>query len=63
MPFLSFLSCILAGVGSGAQTTKYPTRSNVKGTRSTQKTIRDKAKLNGGGDVNLTKSVPPPTVV
>lgn len=52
-----------AGVGSGAQTTKYPTRSNVKGTRSTQKPIRDKPKLNGGGDVNLTKSVPPSAVV
>lgn len=52
-----------AGVGSGAQTAKYPTRSNMKGTRSTQKPIRDKPKLNGGGDVNLTKSVPPPAVV
>lgn len=51
------------GVGSGAQTAKYPTRSNMKGTRSTQKPIRDKPKLNGGGDVNLTKSVPPPAVV
>lgn len=51
------------GVGSRAQTAKYPTRSNTKGTRSTQKPIRDKPKLNGGGDVNLTKSVPPPAVV
>lgn len=51
------------GVASGAQTAKYPTRSNVKGTRSMQKPTRDKPKLNGGGDVNLTKSVPPPAVV
>ncbi|CAI8616186.1 unnamed protein product [Vicia faba] len=35
-----------AGIGSGAQTTRYPTRTNVKGTRSTQKPIRNKPKLN-----------------
>ncbi|CAI8616185.1 unnamed protein product [Vicia faba] len=34
------------GIGSGAQTTRYPTRTNVKGTRSTQKPIRNKPKLN-----------------
>ncbi|XP_045831777.1 protein IQ-DOMAIN 5 isoform X1 [Trifolium pratense] len=53
------------GVGSGAQTAKYPTRSNMKGTRSTQKPIRDKPKpkINEGGDVSLAKSVPQPTVV
>lgn len=57
------LSCILAGGGPGDQTAKYPTRTNVKGTRGTQKPIRDKPKLNGGGDVNLTKSVAQPTVM
>lgn len=56
------LSCVLAGVGSAAQTAKYPTRTNVKGTRSMQKPTRDKPKLNEGGDGNLTKSVPQPEV-
>ncbi|XP_004506237.1 protein IQ-DOMAIN 5 isoform X2 [Cicer arietinum] len=50
------------GVGSAAQTAKYPTRTNVKGTRSMQKPTRDKPKLNEGGDGNLTKSVPQPEV-
>lgn len=57
------LSCILAGVGSGAQTTRYPTRTNVKGTRSTQKPIKNKPKLNEEGNRNLTKSVPQQTGV
>lgn len=57
------LSCSLAGVVSGAQTNKYPTRTNVKGTRSTQKPIRNKPKLNEDGNRNLTKSVPQQTGV
>ncbi|KAI5390245.1 protein IQ-DOMAIN 5 isoform X1 [Lathyrus oleraceus] len=52
-----------AGVVSGAQTNKYPTRTNVKGTRSTQKPIRNKPKLNEDGNRNLTKSVPQQTGV
>ncbi|CAL5211673.1 unnamed protein product [Lathyrus oleraceus] len=51
------------GVVSGAQTNKYPTRTNVKGTRSTQKPIRNKPKLNEDGNRNLTKSVPQQTGV
>ncbi|KAK4255305.1 hypothetical protein QN277_008320 [Acacia crassicarpa] len=48
-----------AGGSAGAQTTRNPARTNVKGTISTQKALRDKAKLNGrGGDVNSTKTVP-----
>ncbi|XP_057455882.1 protein IQ-DOMAIN 5 isoform X2 [Lotus japonicus] len=54
-----------AGGGPGAQTAKYPSRkgTNVKGTRGAQKPVRDKPKLKGDGDVNVTKSVPQPTVM
>ncbi|KAK7263482.1 hypothetical protein RJT34_31073 [Clitoria ternatea] len=51
------------GGGAGHQTVRLPTRTSVKGTHGTQKPTRDKPKVNGGGDVKLTKSVPQPTVM
>lgn len=47
-----------AGGGPGAQTARHPNRTNVKGTLSAQKLGRDKPKVNGRGDVNLTQPVP-----
>lgn len=58
------LSCILAGGGPRAQTARYQSKTNVKGTRGTQKTtLRDKPKLNGGENVDLTKSFTQSTVM
>lgn len=51
---------LLAGGGPGSQTARHPIRNTVKGTLSMQKPSRDKSKLNGRGDVSLTKSVPQP---
>ncbi|XP_061353649.1 protein IQ-DOMAIN 5-like isoform X2 [Gastrolobium bilobum] len=45
------------GGGPGSQTARNPIKTNVKGILSTQKPSRDKPKLNGVGDVNLTKSI------
>ncbi|XP_020238403.1 protein IQ-DOMAIN 1 isoform X2 [Cajanus cajan] len=45
------------GGGAGSQTVRHPISTNVKGTLSTQKSSRDKPKLNGRRDAN-TKSVP-----
>ncbi|RDX81227.1 Protein IQ-DOMAIN 1, partial [Mucuna pruriens] len=45
------------GVGAGSQIVRHPISTNVKGTLSTQKSSRDKPKLNGRRDAN-TKSVP-----
>ncbi|KAF1898883.1 hypothetical protein Lal_00019004 [Lupinus albus] len=40
-----------------------PTRTNVKGACGTQKPIRDKPKLNGGENVNVTKAVTNSTIM
>lgn len=44
------------GGGAGSQTVRHPINTNVKGTLSTQKSSRDKPKLNGRREAN-TKSI------
>ncbi|XP_061356854.1 protein IQ-DOMAIN 5-like isoform X2 [Gastrolobium bilobum] len=51
------------GRDPGAQTARYPTRTNMNATRGRRKSIKDKPKLNGVEVENLTKSVPQPTVL
>ncbi|KAI4334162.1 hypothetical protein L6164_018886 [Bauhinia variegata] len=51
------------GSGPGSQTARNPSRTNVRGTLSTQRPFRDKTKLNGKEGVNPTKPVPQRTDV
>ncbi|KAJ1407454.1 protein IQ-DOMAIN 1-like isoform X1 [Sesbania bispinosa] len=54
------LSLPNSGGGPGSETARHLIRTNVKGTPSMQRPNRDKLKLNGRGDVNLTKPVQQP---
>ncbi|KAL9371834.1 hypothetical protein Peur_036974 [Populus x canadensis] len=53
---LSLPNSVEAGGGAGTQAARN-SRNAARGTPSSQKTIRDRSKLNGKGDSNTTKSV------
>ena len=51
------MGCVRSGGGSSVQAAKQLGRTAAKGTPASQKSVKNRSKPNGRGDLNLSKSI------